>query len=53
LSKPSAKASLFFRNSSMALISAPFGLGPPNMLKATCFRSLRGRVGAHELEAAI
>src|SRR4029450_10349628 len=26
LSKPSAKASLFFRNSSMALISAPFGL---------------------------
>src|SRR5215204_2129628 len=27
LSKPSAKASLFFRNSSIALISAPFGLG--------------------------
>src|SRR5215204_7471479 len=27
LSKPSAKASLFFRNSSIGLISAPFGLG--------------------------
>src|SRR5215218_5999646 len=39
LSKPSANASLFFRNSSMALISAPPRTWfPSNMLKATRFR---------------
>src|SRR5215216_2958520 len=52
LSKPSAKASLFFRNSSMALISAPFGLGSSKHVKDDLVFGLYAATpDAHEPEA--